>query len=239
MANNLPIYLEDSFEASSLTILEIIQILTHHCVPLPAARQRKAFYVELLVKSLSEHKADWISEFNKSKNPFQSLSQSPVVISPLRKSPRKTPQKTPKSAAKVSGSGSSIDVMFQTPVKSNIPNVKTPYVVRTAHVSTQKSSSYTFAFVVSLVIGIIFASNFLEFCNGDQKFLCLPCPRFSKCVGKEVQSCTNATWEKKKGWWITEWNAYFIPWPLNIDYCQDKSEQRAKETKKLLKLGNF
>jgi len=53
MENNLAPYLQDSFEASSLTIVEIIQILTHHGIPLPAARQRKAFYVELLVNSLA------------------------------------------------------------------------------------------------------------------------------------------------------------------------------------------
>lgn len=236
MTNNLPIYLQDSFEASSLTILEIIQILTHHCITLPSARQRKAYYIDLLLNSLAEHREEWISEFQKSKNPFQSFSQSPVVISPLRKSPRKTPQKTPKTPVKVAESS---NALFQTPVKSKVPNVKTPYVVRTATVTSQKSSSFTLASVIFLVISAFIVSNMLQFCDDDFKFMCVPCPRFSKCVGREVQSCTNTSWEKKIGWWMTEWDAFIIPWPFNIEYCQDKSQQLAKETKKLLKLGRF
>jgi hypothetical protein len=212
MENLLPSYLQDSFEASSLTIVEIIQILTHHGISLPAARQRKAFYVELLHKSLDAHKSEWLAELNKNKNPFQSFSESPVVVSPLRKSPRRTPK------------------TLKTPVK---PSVKTPYVVRTQAQTASKSS-----FVPALVflVAIVLASNWLQFCN-DAKVICVPCPRFSTCVGRVVESCRDPSYTKKMGWWVADWNVNWIPWPFNIEYCQDKSRFAAKETKKLLKLG--
>ena len=241
MENNLAPYLQDSFEASSLTIVEIIQILTHHGIPLPAARQRKAFYVELLVNSLAVYKKEWIAQVQLTKNPFQSFSQPPVVVSPRRKSPRKTPQQTPKAFKATPSKDEAINAPsandYSTPIKTKVPNVKTPYVVRTAQGSTLKRSTSTFASAVLVLFAIVAASNWLQFCNDGQKLLCLPCPRFSKCVGRKVQSCTNTSHVKKTGWWVTDWNLNLYPWPFNIEYCQDKSQMVAKETRKLLKLG--
>ena len=242
MENNLPVYLQEPFEASSLTILEIIQILTHHGVPLPAARQRKAFYVELINKSLAQYKEEWIAEFQKSKNPFQSFTQSPVVISPLRKSPRKTPQRTPKSTPSrekketpKNAPPKDNDLLFQTPTKSKVPTVKTPYVVRTAPAPQQ--NKFRYGSILILLFAMVISSKWLTFCDDKHSFLCLPCPRFSKCSGRTILKCTSPDWELKRGWWMTEWNSNYILWPFNIDYCQDKTRQIAKETKKLLKLG--
>ena len=244
MEENIPGYLQESFEASSLTIVEIIQILTHHGIALPSARQRKAFYVELLMNSLEKYSIEWKSELKKSKNPFQSFSKNPVVVSPLRKSPRRTPQKTPKSYLSNNEFSTPIrenSFQFSTPVNAS-PTMKTPYVVRTAQVSTvkssnAKSSSLLYTSFLVLVVAMIIMSQQLRFCEDKDTIVCIPCPRFSKCSGREILSCTHPNWVKKRGWWMKDWNSYLILWPFNVEYCQDKSYDLAKEAKKLIKLG--
>lgn len=138
-------YRDPDWDPQKATVLDLISILSAHDVPLPASRQRKAFYVDLFRKEIPplfasssvQTKTQPTSPFFSPENPFQRSSSSasakkkPVHenievvrdVSPPKRVPAKTPnvkQKTPLVAR------SSVKETPGTPMWS-VPGPDTPY----------------------------------------------------------------------------------------------------------------
>ena len=57
----IPEYLEPNFEPQKATVLELIRYLSAHDIPLPNARQRKQFYINLFEEHIAAQRETLIS----------------------------------------------------------------------------------------------------------------------------------------------------------------------------------
>ncbi|KAI8905899.1 Man1-Src1p-C-terminal domain-containing protein [Gorgonomyces haynaldii] len=133
-------------DGASLTVTELIRVLTQHQIELPTSRQRKQFYVDLY----NEHIKENITEDNpvqtpRRENPFQSPRTRPKressKMTPAKQTPSKmTPALAPIHRETILNPGTPQPIIaqpvFQTPLKARDP---TP--VQSAKSSPVKSAN--------------------------------------------------------------------------------------------------